>query len=190
MSRPTEIIAGDSYSYTVTPSDYPATDGWTLKVTIVNASYRLQVSATTNADGVSYDVGLKSTDTDDLLTAGVYAFVEAVQKGTGPTLERHTVYSGTIKVVLNATATTIATDLRSTARKMLDAIEATILANLGKGHDTLAIAARTIGYRSWDEMMRARQRLQLEIQTEETAAAVAQGLEPNRPILTRFSGIV
>jgi hypothetical protein len=184
--RPTEIIAGDTYSYTTSSSDYPASDGWTLKVTLNNAAVRVQVSTATNANGLDYDVTLASTNTDDLTTAGVYALVEAVEKGTGPTLVRHTVYSGTVNVVKSITAASGAIDVRSTARKMLDAIETTILSSLGKGHESMSIAARTIGYRSWDEMMRRRQALKLEVKAEEAAERIAQGLDAGNRMFVRM----
>jgi hypothetical protein len=190
MLRPTEIIAGDTYTWTSSSSDYPASDGWTLKVTINNATIRVQESATTNANGKDYDVTLASTNTDDFTTVGVCAITEAVEKGTGPTLERHTIFQGSVNMVKSIAAASAAIDVRTTARKMLDAIDATILTSLGKGHESMSIAARAIGYRSWDEMLRVQQRLEMKVKAEENAAAIAQGLEPNKPLRTRFAGIV
>ncbi len=190
MSRPTNILAGDTYTYTVSNADYPASAGWTLKVTINNPTVRLQVSATTNADGESYDVALASADTDGLTTGGLYLYHESVEKGSGATLQRHTIYAGTVNVTKDVTTGSTATDARSTARKMLDAVETTILANLGKGHETMQIAARAIGYRSWEEMLRVRNRLAMEVKAEDDAFLIAQGLEPNKPVRTRFGGIV
>lgn len=190
MSRPTEIRAGDTYEYNVSSDLYPASDGWTLKVTVNNSSYRFQVSAATNADGESYDVTFSSANTDDLLAAGKYALVEAVEKGSGASLERHTIYSGVVDVLLSVTAGSLPVDFRTDARIMLDTITATMKTSLGKGHESMQIAARAIGYRSWEEMLKARERLMREVKAEENAEAIAQGLEPNRPVLTRFGGIV
>lgn len=190
MSRPTEIRAGDSYSYTVSISDYPASAGWTLRVVLQNATYRVKVNATTNADGESYDVTLSSANTDDLATGGTYQITEAVEKGSGVTLERHTTFSGSILVRKDIVTGTAAVDARSDARIILDTITATIKANVGKGHDSMSIAARAIGYRSWEEMLKARSRLQFEVKAEEASEAASQGLESNKPMLTRFTGVI
>lgn len=190
MSRPTEIRAGDSYTWTVSSSDYPASAGWTLKVVVINASYRTAATVATNSDGESYDVTLTSAQSDDLITPGAYTLVEAVEMGSGATLKRHTIFTGIVNVTKDAITGTAAVDLRSDARIMLETITTTIKANLGKGHESMSIAARAIGYRSWDEMLKARQRLLAEVAAETTADAIAQGLEPNKPIRTRFGGIV
>lgn len=190
MSRPTEIRAGDTYTYTVSDSTYPASDGWALRVVLQNATYRVKVDAATNADGVSYDVTLTSANTDDLLAAGVYQLTEAVEKTVGVTLHRHTIYSGVVNVKRDIVTGTAAVDARSDARIMLDTVVATIKANLGKGHESMSIAARSIGYRSWEDMLKARQRLQQEVAAEDSAEAAAQGLTSNKPCLTRFTGIV
>ncbi len=190
MSRPTDIRAGDTYTYTVSYSGYPASDGWTLRVVIQNATYRVKVDAVANADGVSYDVTLASTNTDDFLTSGVYQFSEAVEKGTGSTLQRHTLYTGSVNVTRDVVSGTSAVDSRTDARIMLDTINVTIKASLGKGHESMSIAARAIGYRSWEEMLRVRSRLQMEVQAEENNAAIAAGLDGRRNPQTRFAGIV
>lgn len=189
MSRPTEIRAGDTYTYTVSPSDYPASDGWTLKVTLNNSLTKKSATVATNADGKSYDVTLASTTTDDF-AAGVCQIVEAVESGSGESLVRHTIFSGTITILPNITGAAAAFDSRSTARKMLDAIETITLADFAKGHVTLSIGDRSITFRTWDEMMRARSRLQREVAAEDAAEAIRLGLEPNKPIRTRFGGIV
>jgi len=190
MARPTEIRAGDTYTYSVSLSDYPASDGWTLRVVIQNATYRVKVAATTNADGVSYDVTLPSSSTDDFAAAGVYQITEAVEKGTAPNIERHTTFSGVVNVKRDIVTGTAAVDARSDARIMLDTVVATIKENLGKGHESMSIAARAIGYRSWEEMLKARQRLQQEVAAEDSAEAAAQGLESNKPVQTRFTGVI
>lgn len=188
MSRPSEIRAGDSYAWTVTSSDYPATDGWTLRVVIQNATIKLKVDAA--ASGSDYAVTLTSGNTDDLTAAGVYQISEAVEKGSGVTLQRHTLYSGTINVLKDIVTGTAAVDARTTARIMLDTINATITANLGKGHDAMSIAARSLNYRSWEEMLTARHRLTVEVKGEEAAQDAANGLASVLPIRTRFSGVV
>lgn len=188
MSRPTEIRAGDTYTWTVTSSDYPATDGWTLRIVIQNDAVRLKVDAATS--GSDYAVTLTSANTDDLTSAGTYQITEAVEKGTGASLERHTLYLGTINVLKDIVTGTAAVDARTDARIMLDTITATIKANLGKPQESMSIAARAIGYRSWEEMLKARQRLTVEVKGEEQAQAAAAGLATALPIRTRFSGVV
>lgn len=185
MSRPTQIISGDTYEWNVGSTDYPASDGWALKVTYSNATVRKQITAATSTDGVTYDVILASTDSDDL-TAGTYAVVETVEKGSGATLERHTLASYQAVVTANLAGASAATDARTMARKMLDAIEVTILASFGKDALNMSIAARSIGYRTWDEMMQARDRLKREVSDEEAVQKAAMGQATGRNYHIRF----
>jgi len=186
MVRPTNIVSGDTYTWDVSNGDYLASAGWTLKVTINSATHRLQVTAATDTDGDSFDVTLSAANTLALATPGAYTLVEAVEKGSGATIERHTLFQGTVNVTASVAGVITPIDSRSMARKMLDAVEATILGNLGKGHESMSIAARAIGYRSWDEMLKARGRLKLEVANEEAAERISQGLDGGNRIVTRM----
>jgi hypothetical protein len=185
MSRPTQIRAGDTYTYTVTSSDYPATDGWTLSVTLNNATTRKEVSAVAN--GADYDVTLASTDTDDF-AAGVCQMVEAVEKGSGLTLERHTIFAGSVTILANLAGATVAADFRSHARKTLDAIEAAIEGRATRGQlASTVIGDRQVQYLAPEELIKWRSFYQSEVKREEAAERIAQGLDGGNRTLIRFA---
>lgn len=185
MSRPLEIISGDTYEYTVSSSDYPASDGWTLKVTYTNAEDFKQVDAATAEDGESYTVTLNSIDTG-VLRAGVYNVVEAVQKGSGETLERHTLYSYQVTVTPNVSSAVSPVDTRSVAKQMLDLVNASLIASAGREMVSISTDGRMTQLRTWDEMYRMRARLMREVSDEDAKARAALGLATGRNILIKF----
>jgi len=112
---------------------------------------------------------------------GIYNVVLYWTKGT----DEYTTTSRQINLLPNLRTMAGGFDARSSARQMLDAIEEAILSFAGKGYDEREVAARRIHYRSWTEMLGARSRLQLEVQAEEQAANLQNGIGTGRTILTR-----
>jgi len=184
MSRPTEIISGDTYEYDVTSVDYPATDGWTLKVTILNAAKFLKVTAAAN--GAGYTVTLASKDTDDL-TAGTYSLVEAVEKGSGEALERHTLCAFQVVVKANIAGAAAATDVRTHARKVLDAILAVIESRATLDQQQISIAGRTLVSMPIADLLKFKNEYQLQVNNETAQERAALGLSTGRNILIKFA---
>lgn len=187
MARPTEIRSGDTYTYTLSSSDYPASDGWTLKVTINNSATRTVIAATTNANGKDYDVVLASGDTDDFTTAGTAQYIEAVETGEGSTLKRHTLYSGTVKILPNVAGASAAFDSRTHARTVLDAIEAAISGRATRGQlESTVIGDRQVQYLSPAELIKWRSFYKAEVAREEAAEKIANGLDAGNRMVVRF----
>lgn len=184
MDRPTEIISGDSYEYTVTSADYPATDGWTLKVTIINAAKRVQVTAA--AAGSDYTVTFNSTDTDDL-TAGEYSVVESVEQTIDAVFYRHTLNSYPLTVKPNIAGSTVATDVRSHARIVLDAIEATIEGRATSAQQQISIAGRSIAYIPVADLLKFKAEYKRMVDAEEAKSRAALGLATGRNYHIRFT---
>lgn len=187
MSRPTNIVAGDTYTWQVSCPDYPASDGWALKVTITNVTIRKQIDAATASDGKSFDVTLPSATSDDLTVVGPYTITEVVWRGTGASLERHTVYTGTVNVTADMTTSGTAADLRTHARKVLEAIEAAIEGRATRGQlDTTVIGDRQVKYLAPGELLKWRSFYSNEVKREEAAARIAQGLDGGNRMVVRF----
>lgn len=183
MDRPTAIISGDSYEWDVVSSDYPAPD-WVLKVTIINATKRVQVTA--DANGADHTVTLNSTSTDDL-TAGVYSVVESVERTVDTVLYRHTIASYSLTVTPNITGSTVATDVRSHARIVLDAIQATIEGRATLDQQQISIGGRTLVRMPIADLLKLKGDYQRLVDAEDAKSRAALGLATGRNINIRFA---
>lgn len=157
----------DTLSFDTTlDSDY---DGWTL-VYYLNSSYSVAASY---ADGV-FTVEEHNTN----WTPGWYDVQGVVTDGTS----RFTVETNKVEIL--ADLSTIE-DSRSHVKKVLDAIEATILGTASKEQESYQIAGRQIKYRSMGELMELRDRYRAEWASEQKAAKIkAGGMQGN--IKVRF----
>lgn len=188
MARPTVIVAGDTYTWTVSSSDYPASDGYSLKVTINSASARVNATTATASNGKDWDVTLTAAQSMQLNSPGRYYLVEVAEYGTGATIVRHTLYSGTVEVKHHVGDTTVPTDVRTHARKVLEAIEAAIEGRATRGQlQSTVIGDRQVQYLAPEELLKWRSFYKMEVAREEAQEKVAQGLDGGNRILTRFS---
>lgn len=86
-SVPTVITAGDSYTLTLTQSDYPATAGWSLALAVAGVSVD---SWTSVASGAAHVITIPASETASL-GAGTYQYrVRAVNGSTVETIETGT----------------------------------------------------------------------------------------------------
>lgn len=184
------LTVGDSYSFTTTVDDYPATDGWTLTHILRPRSSGTAIEIEATADGADYLTTITTTESADW-DAGEYSVIAQVSM-TG---ERHTLdavaladgrlVSNLITILADPTEGD-AVDTRSHARKALDAIQAVIL-----GKAPQAILEYTIkdrGAKSWTpEQLLEFERVYLaRVLNEEAAARRAAGLPDGRTSYLRF----
>ncbi len=139
-TEPLFIQSGDTVSWSkLLASSYPASGGWSLVYTLTlqsDASKRLQVTATDSND--VYTVTITAAQSA-ALTAGTYFIFGHVVKAS----ERYQVFSGTIEVRPNLAALTTG-DIRSTVKRTLDAIEATIQNRATSDQQQMTIDGRTL----------------------------------------------
>jgi|GEM_PF-349166 len=185
MSRPTEIRSGDTYTWDVSSSLYPATDGWTLKVTISNSNSFKRVSAATATDGVSYTITLSALDTG-ALRAGTYAVIEAVEKGIGASLERHTLSSYPLTVLENLAGAVTPIDARSHARKVLDAIQAVMEGRASTDQQSLTIGDKTLVQTPMRDLLALKGHYQKLVDNEDAVQKAALGLATGRTYNIKF----
>jgi len=115
--EPGKIVAGDSVEWTVQLADHPAPD-WVLHYAMFNKDANQSFDAI--ADGANHKVQLTKTATATW-AAGRYDWASYVTSGA----ERVTVSTGVFIIVADPSSGT-PFDGRSHARKMVDAIEATL----------------------------------------------------------------
>lgn len=178
--EPTRARAGDTWKWTRTLADYPAS-AWTLTYYLKHPTAdRISIVATASGDDHSVTVAQNTSST---YTPGTWSWIASVDSGT----EKHTVDTGTIIIEPDYRASTGALDDRSHARKTLVAIEAWI-----EGHDLAVaeyeIAGRRMKYIPITELVKLRDLYKGEVAREDDAIRVANGLPSRRKLLVRFTG--
>lgn len=163
-SLPARLVAGDTLTFTRNFSDYPSSDGWQLKYTLISSAAAKSFEASAQPDG-SFLVNVAGTTTTSW-PAGRFTLVEYVVKDT----QRFTLNREPFIVVADLAGASTPIDTRSHARKMLDAINAWFekkLPNAGKVMlDGLRIDSHPI-----PDLLKLRDRYLVEVQREELAAS-------------------
>ena len=179
-SEPTTLRAGDTWKWTKSLPDYPAS-AWNLKYRFKSPTAGFEITADETGDEYSVTV---TAATSSGYAAGTYSWIAWVEGGTS---EKYTVDTGV--AVINpdyriGTATT-ALDDRSHARKTLAAIEAWIESR-DQGVARYAIAGREMQYIPITDLLKLRQTYKAEVAAEDAAAALANGLGGGRRIQFRI----
>ena len=171
---PNEVRAGDTLRWTREFTDYPASDGWALAYTLVSSTAVATINA--SADGDGFDVTVTAA-ISAAFVPGRYTITEFVTKA----LERVTLNIKPLRVLANLAGASAGTDVRSHARKMLEAIE-TWLETKSPTAASFEIAGRKLQNYPLADLLKLRDRYRAEANAEDRAAA---GLAPVR-LLTRF----
>lgn len=179
-TEPTALIAGDTATWSKSLADFPASAGWALTYTLINAAGKISIAA--SASGDDHLVEVAPATTADWV-AGRYQWLAHVTLGAA----RHTVGSGTMEVKPNLAAATTY-DARSHARKMLEAIEAALEARATSAHlDVITSSYPGMSItRDKDKLIRLRDLYRREVRAEEDAERLAQGLPSRNKILVRI----
>lgn len=177
-SEPSSITAGDTISWSKSIADYPADSGWQLHYVLINASGKITIDG--SAFGEDHLISVPSS-TSSGWAAGDYNWQSYVTKAA----ERYTISTGTITIQPNLVAASSGIDLRSHARKLLDAIEAW-LESRDPGVAEYEIAGRRMKYISPSELLVMRDRYRQEVLMEENANRIKAGGRPKNKLLVRF----
>ena len=153
-TEPTAIRAGDSASWQISESDYPAGAGWALTYTFINAAGKFSMAST--ADGDAHRIHVLPAVTA-VYVAGNYAWQCVAADGT----DAYTIRTGSIEV-LPSFAASVSLDARTHAEKTLEAIEAWI-----ENHDPAVaeyeIAGRRMKYIPIDQLLKMRDQYRREV---------------------------
>lgn len=173
--EPTTVRAGDTWEWTTSLADYPA-GTYTLTYTFWNASAAF--TATASASGSDHLVDIAPATTVGY-ASGRYEWVARASDGT----DTYTVAAGVLQV-LPAVGSSM--DTRSHARKMLDAITATLESRATT--DELDLVTASFNGRSMTrvELIKLRQHYLAAVNQEEQAAKLARGENTGRIFQVRF----
>lgn len=179
--EPAKVRAGDTVTWLKSLADYPA-GTWTLYYRFINATAKIDITA--SASGDAHLVSVPITITDDWVV-GDYTYIAWVTAGT----ERVTVAQGRITVLPNLAAiATAGYDSRTHAKKMLDAIDASIL-SLSSGERLAVIEAEIAGRRfkyDFNGLMKLRNIYAAQVSAEENAERASLGLGSRNKLNVRF----
>lgn len=180
--EPTQIIAGDTLSWSKTLLSYPANAGWVLNYRLLNTAGHLDIVA--GSSGSDFLVNVPAA-TSAGFAAGVYDWQSFVSNsGTG---ERYTIETGIVTVLPNWAAQT-SLDTRTNAKKILDALEAAWVTSS-------ATRAFVFDYQIGDRKMRFATRgewiaemdyWRREVAREQRAEKIKAGLPSGRKVYMRF----
>lgn len=175
--EPTTANAGDTWRWTRTLADYPASAGWTLSYTLINAAAKISITGSASGDDHSI---LVSAATSAGYAPGSYDWRARVTKAG----EVYTVGEG--RLTVNASFSSATYDARSQARKTLEAIESTLEGRASSATLEYEIGNRRMKYIPVSELLQLRDRYRAEVSREDAATAAAAGLPDKRRVFVRF----
>lgn len=179
----TEIIAGDTLDFETTVTDYPATDGWTLKFRLVPrvTGTPISITCTTASDGVSYRAQVAPATTAAYV-AGDYTWNSWVEKSGA----RQTVESGQVTILPDPAITTAPFDNRSHPRKVLAAIEAVLEGRATKDQEEYTIKDRSLKRTPIPDLLKLKNHYAWAVYNEDQAEALANGTGLGRKLQVRI----
>lgn len=178
--EPTTTYAGDTLSWRRDDlvSRYPALAGWQLKYKLTSAATAIAVDAV--ADGAAFIIDIPAAVTATWPAAD-YAWVAYVTNGA----QRYTIGQGRLTVKANVAAASAGIDLRSSARKALDAVNASLATYGAKAYlQEIEIADRRQRFTSASDFMAFRSRLIQEVAREDVQSGARAKTNPR--MLVRF----
>lgn len=180
--EPVEITAGNTLTFQKTLADYAAGAGWNITYTLLNAANKITFTSSASGDDHLISVAAATTAA---YAVGDYDYTATVSDGT----DRHTVATGRIKVLADPTATALL-DGRSNARKIVESLEAALIAyhTNSQGHvASYSIAGRSMTFRSSAEIIEQIEYWRGQVVREEKAERIKNGLKSGNRILVRFN---
>ena len=163
-TEPARIIAGDTSKWLKTLADYPASAGWALVYTLINATAKITITATAQGDD---HLATASAATTGAWVAGTYTWRAQVSKAG----EVYTVGTGQIVVEPSFGVATL--DSRTPSKVMLDAVEAVMLKTASSNVQEYEIAGRRLKHYSMGELLKLRDTLRGEVAREQAITAAA-----------------
>ena len=179
LTVPKDFNAGDTVKFRVSHGDFLPADGWTLYFEFGRPEEKtIQITGTDNGDQTHLITITPAVSVT--FNPGRWFYQGYVSDGT----DRYTIRQGEIEVHPDF-ATTSNVDTRSHARTVLDAIEAVMESRATETQLSISIAGESITLLSPEELIRWRSFYKAEVEMEDRAQKIADGLGARR-IVTRF----
>lgn len=181
--EPECLTAGDSHTWEITDSDYPASEGWAMSYAFRRNGFpTLTISA--SGSGSTYTATLTTTNTN-VLESGVWYWQRYVTKAS----ERITRGSGRVEIEANFATADASFDPRSMVKRTLDAIESTLSDTASREERQLVVDGLSLEVRDVGQLIQLRDKYHALYQQELSAERLAQGRGSKRKIVTRFAPV-
>lgn len=177
--EPESFVLGTTLKFTKNLPNY-LPDTWTLSYALVNSSNQITFTASDNGD--STHLINVSASTTSAYTAGTYKWQSYVTDGT----DTFAVESGTIEIKTLYSAESTGFDDRDHVKKVLDALEATILGKASKDQLFYMIAGRQISRIPPADLIEWRNFYKAEYNRILKEERIARGLQTSSKIKVRF----
>ena len=148
MNIPAQLQVGDTWKWTESLGNYPASSGWVLSFSFYRYGQSV-IQIDTIASGDDFSISVPASTTAGK-TAGEWQWTAYVTKGT----DRFTVGTGTVVLKPNLAAATSTMDLRTENEKILEALIATQQRRANKEQESMQINGRAIRYLAPDDLER------------------------------------
>lgn len=185
INEPTVLTAGSTWQWRKTLAGYSPADNWVLTYYLRSSKGAINVVADTDpelSDTFLVNVAAAATANYD---AGEYTWFAFVSKST----DRFDVGRGKLTIKANP-ASLGAVDLRSHARKALDAVNAVIENRASQEEMNYSISdagmSRSVGLMSLAELIKFKSYYEQLVAQEEAAEALSSGGLPKNKIKVRF----
>lgn len=184
--EPSEITRGATVAWTRSLVDYPPADGWTLTY-YFRGKGGVGVDVVATVDGSAYS-NVMTAAQSQTLAAGRYDWQAWVEKGTGPTLERHLVGSGIVAVKLGFTDidTDTNVDGRTDNEKALEVVRAVLSKKATADQMSYTIGNRSVQRYTLTELNTIEKRLVQLVNAERRAARIRRGEPFFQNVAARF----
>lgn len=170
VSIPTKLTAGDTWAFTFSHGDYAAST-WDATIYFENAAATF--SATATDDGSDHAFSIAAATTVDK-APGRYKWSIRVSDGTSA----YTVETGWVEILTDPAAAGTH-DPRSDSRKLLDALNATLLGRATSDQLAMSINGRSLSRTPLPELRQWRDQLKQEVRTEEQGGKAGRGRHIN-----------
>lgn len=173
-SEPSTLTAGDTWKWTKSVQDYPASDGWQLSYAFrggmkLDLAWATEVTA--HANGRDFTITVPATKTDKL-PKGTYHWAAYATKAA----ERFEVDHGTLTVRPNLAVGTLE-DGKTHAEKTLAVLEAKLEGRLASDLENYVIAGRSVSKIPVSELVKLRQQYRAEVWRERNPGRLGPTVE-------------
>jgi len=158
-SSPVSAVAGDTWTWTDTSTDYPASDGWVVAYRIAGPDVLTWDASWVTTDADLSTIAVPATTTAPL-RAGTYRVVKTYTSGA----ERYSVEEAALTVTANPD-TLAAGDTVSWAETTLAVVESFLAGHLEGGVSYYQIGNRQITAIPLPELLQIRNKLRAEVAT-------------------------
>lgn len=166
LTTPAQVIAGDTWQWSREWSDYPAPT-WTLTYFFQNLkqNFSLTASASSSAHLIT-----ETATNSAQRAAGTYSYFARVTDGTSVV----TVETGEIEVRPDPAAS-VAQDYRTSSRRILDAIDATLFGKATADQQSVVVGGRQISRIPIPDLTKLREYYEAKVNDEKTPGRVGGG---------------